>query len=289
MQSSWARPTARSTKMKHLEKGKITGITISIILFAIAMNMVVKAAELKCKGPLSRSGVSEPLWTIWPSQQNQYQGAGRSCREILITWARMSFKTSKSRPMVLKKGKVIDKLPSVRAFGATSQEPGKALWLQPERLSCCPEVLEELGGWLTKEDRSGLPGRFEAWIYQYTILPRVLWPPVCSPNNNFGIPRKKDQQLSTEVVGPQQLHCNVQWNILSAKMRAGRKWKAEKSNGGRVLSNAKSTSGGHSQKPKSASPRTRRDATHSRKKSREAWRKTQSSQDCWRLSWRTCR
>ncbi|XP_029688563.1 uncharacterized protein [Takifugu rubripes] len=36
--------------------------------------------------------------------------------------------------------------------------------------------MEELGGWLTKVDKSGLPGRFKAWIYQYSILPRVLWP-----------------------------------------------------------------------------------------------------------------
>lgn len=25
-------------------------------------------------------------------------------------------------------------------------------------------------------DKSGLPGRFKAWIYQHTILPRILWP-----------------------------------------------------------------------------------------------------------------
>ena len=25
-------------------------------------------------------------------------------------------------------------------------------------------------------DRSGLPGRFKTWIYQHSILPRILWP-----------------------------------------------------------------------------------------------------------------
>ncbi|KAL3976498.1 mitochondrial import inner membrane translocase subunit TIM8 [Sarotherodon galilaeus] len=35
---------------------------------------------------------------------------------------------------------------------------------------------EELGAWLIKVDKSGLPGRFKAWIYQHSILPRILWP-----------------------------------------------------------------------------------------------------------------
>lgn len=35
---------------------------------------------------------------------------------------------------------------------------------------------QELGMWLSKVDRSGLPDRFKAWIYQHSILPRVLWP-----------------------------------------------------------------------------------------------------------------
>ena len=40
----------------RLEKGIITGCTISVSLFALAMNMLVKSAEVECRGPLSRSG-----------------------------------------------------------------------------------------------------------------------------------------------------------------------------------------------------------------------------------------
>ncbi len=29
---------------------------------------------------------------------------------------------------------------------------------------------------LTKVDKSGLPGRFKAWVYQHAILPGILWP-----------------------------------------------------------------------------------------------------------------
>lgn len=36
-----------------LEKGIITGSTISVALFALAMNMIVKSAEVECRGPMS--------------------------------------------------------------------------------------------------------------------------------------------------------------------------------------------------------------------------------------------
>ncbi|KAL4008901.1 hypothetical protein ACER0C_002753 [Sarotherodon galilaeus] len=41
---------------------------------------------------------------------------------------------------------------------------------------CTISANEELGAWLIKVDKSGLPGRFKAWIYQHSILPRILWP-----------------------------------------------------------------------------------------------------------------
>lgn len=37
------------------EKGIITGCTISVSLFSLATNMIVKTAEVKCRGPMSRS------------------------------------------------------------------------------------------------------------------------------------------------------------------------------------------------------------------------------------------
>ena len=54
-----------------LKKGIITG-TISVILFSLAMNMLVKAAEVECR---------------------------------VLIWARMTFKSSKSRSLVVKRGK----------------------------------------------------------------------------------------------------------------------------------------------------------------------------------------
>ncbi|XP_075893028.1 uncharacterized protein LOC142895694, partial [Nelusetta ayraudi] len=159
------------------------------MLFALAMNMVVKAAEAECRGPLSKSGVRQPpiraymddltITTISvPGSRWILQGLER-----LMTWARMSFKPSKSRFMVLKRGKVADKFwfsISGIAIPSITEQPikrlGKLFDATLKDSAAIQKSIEELGGWLTKVDKSGLPGRFKAWIYQHSILPRVLWP-----------------------------------------------------------------------------------------------------------------
>ena len=35
---------------------------------------------------------------------------------------------------------------------------------------------DNLNTWLSAVDKSGLPGKFKAWIYQHGILPHLLWP-----------------------------------------------------------------------------------------------------------------
>lgn len=58
---------------------------------------------------------------------------------------------------------------------ATSEEFGKAFWCISERLNHHLEVHQELDSWVTKVEKSDLPGRRKAWIYQHSILPHYLW------------------------------------------------------------------------------------------------------------------
>lgn len=51
---------AETSAFHRLEKGIITGCTISVTLFALAMNMLVKSAEVECRGPLTKSGIRQP-------------------------------------------------------------------------------------------------------------------------------------------------------------------------------------------------------------------------------------
>ncbi len=131
---------SKTSYWHRIGKGIITGCTISVILIALAMNMVVKSAEVECRGPLTKSGIRQPpiraymddltiTTTSVPGSRWILQGLER-----VITWARMSFKPSKSRSMVLKKGKVVDKFCFFclrnchpNHHGAACQEFGEAL------------------------------------------------------------------------------------------------------------------------------------------------------------------
>ncbi|KAK7889536.1 hypothetical protein WMY93_025096 [Mugilogobius chulae] len=149
----------------RLEKGIITGCTISVTLFALAMNMLVKSAEPECRGPLTKLSMD-------------LEGL-----EHMITWARMEFKPAKSRSLVVRKGKVTDEfrftlrdiqIPSVREKPIKSL--GKTFDATLKDAAALQETTEQLAMWLKEVDKSGLPGKFKAWIYQHGILPRLLWP-----------------------------------------------------------------------------------------------------------------
>ncbi|XP_076860736.1 uncharacterized protein LOC143513938 [Brachyhypopomus gauderio] len=173
----------------RLEKGIITGCTISVVLFALAMNMMVKAAEVECRGPLSKSGMRQPPIRAFMDDLTVTATTVTGCRwllqglERIITWARMMFKPAKSRSLVLRKGKVVEKyrfyldgvlIPSV------TEKPIKSLGkIYDSTLKdkvAVQSTHAELKRWLSAVDKSGLPGRFKAWIYQHGILPRLLWP-----------------------------------------------------------------------------------------------------------------
>lgn len=95
----------------------------------------------------------------------------------------MSFKPAKSRSLVLKRGKVTGKfsfsLGNTRIPSLT-EEPVKSLgkvFNSSLRDAVSTQAInQELETWLAVVDKSGLPGKFKAWIYQHGILPRILLP-----------------------------------------------------------------------------------------------------------------
>lgn len=103
--------------------------------------------------------------------------------ERLMGWARMSFKPTKSRSLVLKKGRVADKFRfsiSGTPIPTISEKPikslGKVFDSSLRDSASIKNTCEELEGWLKDVDKTGLQGKFKAWVYQHGILPRILWP-----------------------------------------------------------------------------------------------------------------
>lgn len=88
----------------------------------------------------------------------------------------MRFNPKKSRSLVLRVGKVVDRCQFT--VGGTSKDGslGKVFNSYPKTAESIRASMEELQQWLATVDKSGLPGKFKAWIYQHRILPHILWP-----------------------------------------------------------------------------------------------------------------
>ena len=153
------------------------------------MNMLVKAAEVECRGPLSRSGVRQSPIRAYMDDLTVTTTSVMGGRWLLkglernMTWARMYFKPAKSRSLVLKKGKIMEKV-RLTVAGETiptlSEKPikslGKTFNSSLKDTAAKQKTIKDLEEWLTKIDKSGLPGRFKAWLFQHAVLPRILWP-----------------------------------------------------------------------------------------------------------------
>ena len=96
------------TEWHKLEVGIITGCTISVILFATAMNLLCKSAEAECRGPVTVSGIRQPPIRAFMDDLTVTTKAVTGARWLLtglqdiISWARMEFKPTKSRSLVIK-------------------------------------------------------------------------------------------------------------------------------------------------------------------------------------------
>lgn len=85
---------------------------------------------------------------------------------------------------------------SVKIHGEEERkQPVKSLWKlfdsSMKDTAAIQKSSEELGGWLSKMDKSGMPGRFKPALH--AALNHVSSAGLCSPNTNCGIPGKEDQ------------------------------------------------------------------------------------------------
>lgn len=76
-----------------------------MILFALAMNMLVKSAEPECRGPKTKTGIRQPPIRAFMDDLTVTTESVPGCRwilqglEKLTIWARMLFKPEKSRSL----------------------------------------------------------------------------------------------------------------------------------------------------------------------------------------------
>lgn len=177
------------TDWQRLEKGIVTGCTVSVALFIMGMNMIIKAADRETRGPLTEAGVRLPPnrgfmddLTITTETHVQARWILTALEEA-ATWARMQFKPRKSRYLVIKKGISTERFVlTIQGdnIPAIQDNPIKCLgkWydssLNDHKNISRVKVQLHLG--LKQINKSGLPGKFKAWLFQHGLLPRIMWP-----------------------------------------------------------------------------------------------------------------
>ncbi|XP_057673103.1 uncharacterized protein LOC130904394 [Corythoichthys intestinalis] len=177
-----------TTQWQDLEKGIVTGCTISPILFIMGMNLLIAAAQKESRGPLMKSGIRQPPirgfmddLTVTTSTHVQARWILRALEDV-ATWARMKFKPKKSRSMVIRNGKVTSKF-QLQVQGETipsiEDNPVKCLgkWYDSSLTDRdnVTRTKKQAVDWLKKIEKSGLPGKFKAWLFQHGLLPRLMW------------------------------------------------------------------------------------------------------------------
>ena len=178
-----------TTDWINLEIGIAMGCTISPILFVMAMEVILKAAE-DSAGPANLGGgcYMPPLkafiddTTIICSKEDETRRMLER-RDVLMAWCRMKFKPKKSRSLSVRKGKIdattiftvaSQQIPTV------SQEPVKSLgrWYDSSMKDTKRglETVELATEGLLAINRCGLQGKLKVWCLQFMLIPKLLCP-----------------------------------------------------------------------------------------------------------------
>jgi hypothetical protein len=164
----------RTTAWQRLEVGIVTGCTISVILFAAAMNLLIKSVENMSRGPTMATGVKQPPTRAFMDDMTVTAGSVPQARwmlqdlEEVIGWARMLFMPAKSRSLVLQKRKVKEVRFSMcqGQIPTISEKPVKSLgkWFNDslKDKDSVTEMTANLLGWMEAVEKSGLPGKYKA-------------------------------------------------------------------------------------------------------------------------------
>ncbi|XP_052245600.1 uncharacterized protein LOC127854577 [Dreissena polymorpha] len=177
------------TEWQRLEKGIITGCTVSVVLFVMGMNLILNAAKKETRGPKTASGIYLPsnrsfMDDLTITTQTHVQARWvLSALESTTSWARMKFKPKKSRSLIIKKGQSTKKfnlqvqredIPSI--MDSPIKCLGKWYDASLNDTNNVKRIKGQLNEGLKQIDRSWLPGKFKAWLFQHGLLPRLMWP-----------------------------------------------------------------------------------------------------------------
>ena len=177
-----------TTEWQRVEKGIITGCTMSVVLFSLAMTMLVVSAKEETKGPIMSSGLRQINSRLFMDDIATTTETLVQTKYLLeklnekLNWARLTIKPEKCRSLVIIKGKISKRTPEINGRPITSitEKPvkylGKSYNMSLNEQQQIEEAMKQVKDELKKIQNCKIPGRYKAWILQHMLLPRLMWP-----------------------------------------------------------------------------------------------------------------
>ena len=178
-----------TTRWVPLEVGIAMGCTISPSLFVLAMQILLKAAGSNIPEAHIGKGVYIPPIKAFMDDTTLIMNRKKVVQNTLdrlnnlLGWCRMAFKPAKSRSLALVRGKIRRDVffdVAEQRIPTVSEEPVKSLGrVFDESLtdkSMRGAILQQTIEGLQAIEAAPLQGRFKVWMFQFVLLPRLLWP-----------------------------------------------------------------------------------------------------------------
>ena len=194
-----------TTEWQKVEKGIITGCTLSVILFSLSMCWLVESVRGVTKGPLS-SGQRQANSRLFMDDITTTTESVPQTKCLLqklsekFKWAGLKVRAEKCRSLVIVKGKVQRRDLRIDGELITPIQDKPVKYLGKEYKATLnekdqiQEVQRNLKAELKKIDRCRLPGRYKSWILQHMLLPRLMWPLTI-----YSMPLTKVEELQRKI------------------------------------------------------------------------------------------
>ena len=176
------------TEWQNLEKGIITGCTLSVVLFTLTMTWLVKSAEKETKGPITDSGQQQKNSRLFMDDLNTTTETTVQTKYLLnklaviFNWAGLGFKDVKCRALVIIKGIVerreiiLNGKPLTLLQDSPVKYLGKSYDGSLTEQEQAKQIERDVKLTLKTIDNCRLPGRYKSWIIQNMFLKRIMWP-----------------------------------------------------------------------------------------------------------------
>ena len=195
-----------TTEWQRIEKGIITGCTLSVVLFTLAMTMLVMSVKGETRGPKTVSGQMQQNARLFmddiTTTTNTKVQSSHLLRELAgkLEWGRLKVKPGKCRSLVIQKGAVSKSTIDINGEPITSitEKPikylGKTYNLTMGEKEQIEDAVQQVTEGLKKIEKSKVSGRYKCWMVQFMLLPRIMWPLTI-----YNVPMTKIEEVQRKI------------------------------------------------------------------------------------------